>query len=379
MVYILFLALFVLASLADVLKTRKKEKKGALVFLLIILTLFVGLRYKTGADWSGYIKIFNDSPLPYKRHGYELGYVFLNKLIYYTFGNYYVLQFIATAFICIAVYFLIKNYSPFPLFSLCLFVIFFFNNILMAQVRQSLALAIIILSTKHILNRKFLLFVCYIVIASLFHVSAVCALPLYFLNRKINKFVLIVMVVVSCLFYYFPNVLSDIIKLFIPFMPKRLGTIATLYLAGSFFAQSAVFNTGFYFIANIALNVILICLIKPKNKETSFFLNATAMAVFIKNISTAIIIIDRLQAYYLIYGIIGYICFLSLINFKYFKEFIVLYSCLILVFFAIPYIRERTSDEIFQLTGRPIQEAWIPYYNVLSHPYEAQFRRDWSE
>jgi hypothetical protein len=175
-----------LFAFAEICSPRKKYLKLILLFLTTVLILFIGLRYKTGRDWGNYIRLF-ESILQNKDSTVEPGYIWLNKIIYYTFGNYFVVQFIASFVTIYAYYNFIKGHARFPIFALCLFIIFFFFDILMSQVRQSMAVGIILLGIESIFERKFTKYLFYILAASMFHISAICAIPIYFLYNYFGK------------------------------------------------------------------------------------------------------------------------------------------------------------------------------------------------
>jgi hypothetical protein len=381
MIYCIFITPFLLFAFAEVCGLKKRYSKLFLVFLTIITILFIGLRYKTGGDWAGYIRIF-ESIHQNKTTTVEQGYVWLNRIIYYTFGNYFVLQFIATAFVCIVTYSFIKRYSEYPLFTFYIFLLSFFDTLFMSQIRQSLAVGIILLSTKFILNRKLFVFIFCIYIASLFHVSAVCAIPLYFLNRKINKTILVSLIFVSMLPMFFPKILFTVGEFLVSFLPisNRLARITKSYLAHSFFSQRGGINSGLYFIALFLLAVLIIILIKIKNEKMYFFLNAMVVYISIHNMATGMMILSRLECYYLVYGIIIYNYLFSLINFRKLHELFVLYLSIVLIFFMIPSIMLLTSNKPVEImSDRTHHYRYFPYYNVLYHPYEAQYRKDWNE
>jgi hypothetical protein len=95
--------------------------------------------------------------------------------------------------------------------------------------------------------------------------------------------------------------------------------------------------------------------------------------------STGMMMLDRLAPYYLIYGIAGYTFMFQSINFGRLKELLFMYVFMMQVFFAAPVVKTVNSSGIAPLTGRSWQYSYVPYYNVLYHPPEAEFRKDWNE
>ena len=147
--YIFIIIILLIGAIAEVFGI-KKNAKIYFVISTILIALFAGLRYNTGADWSIYEPAFYEMPELGNIENWELAYYWINLLFYYVFGNYYVLQFVASAFLMYSVgRFLWKN-TDYPMFSLLLFFMMFTNNgILLAQVRQSIAVAIIIFGYEY--------------------------------------------------------------------------------------------------------------------------------------------------------------------------------------------------------------------------------------
>jgi len=249
----------------------------------------------------------------------------------------------------------------------------------MCQVRQSIAVAVIVLATPYILDRKMIKFLFFIFIASLFHISAICAIPLYFLNFKISKLILIPVVIGSMLFYYQHDLLGNIILVLVPFLPGRLGIIAAAYLKNDLFNKQVEFNTGIYYIARIILVLLFLCFIKIKDKRDYFFINASIFAVVLSQMGNGIMILGRLVAYYQIYAVIAYVYFFKLVSFRKLEKILVIYASCILLFFTIPIIRALTDTKISELSHKPRNHGAIPYYNALYHPWKAQYRKDWNQ
>jgi len=127
--YIFFFTPFLLCAIKEAVIKPRKTDRALLAFLAVFAVLFIGLRYHTGADWSGYIRTFDRSLKIDREHSaMEYGYVLLNRPFKYIFDNYYVLQFTVTSFVVFVVYKFITRYSRYPLVSLCFFLLFFLVN-----------------------------------------------------------------------------------------------------------------------------------------------------------------------------------------------------------------------------------------------------------
>jgi hypothetical protein len=373
MIYCIFIIPFLLFSFAEICGPKRKYLKLMMLFFTIVLILFIGLRYKTGRDWGNYIRLFESIPRN-RTDGIEPGYIWLNKIIYYTFRNYFVVQFIATFILLCAYYNFIKNHSRFPIFSLCLFFIFFFFDILMSQVRQAIAMGIILLGAENIFERRFIKYFCYILAASLFHISAICVIPIFFLYNYSGRLLPIFLMLFCTVSYFYTDIIYFIVTKIAPLLFGRLGTIALAYLDSDIYSGKAEFGTGLNYIGSFLINLFIVCLCKTRDKNLRFFINCLVVAQIIASVSTGFTIIQRLRAYYLMFGIIGYENLFRIFSFKKITNIFYIYVCVIILFFAIPFFKARTSHARDRLTGNDIYFDYNPYYNVFAHPYEAEFK-----
>jgi hypothetical protein len=356
---------------------KKQQVLWALYAGTAVLILFIGLRYNTGSDWKMYITAFKEMPTLGNYHHWEYGFFLISNIFHFIFGNYYVLQFATTCFICLSACKLFKQHSEFPVLLMPIFFFLFFDGILMAQVRQSIALGIIALGSKYIFNHKFIPFLCVIAAACLFHISAIMAIPLYFLNKNFGRIVPVIVILIAQIFYFFPEIIFSFIRFVAPYLPERLSKLAEGYLTTAF-AEKAVFGTGIYYLATVLLVVLLLLFVKPKNDKETFFMNTLMIAFVIKGLSTGVFIMERFQAYYLLFGMMAYPCLLS-VRLKRIKGTAVAFALCLCVFFSVPFFKLLTSTKISNLTGRPTNYSYVPYYNALYHPLEATKRKDWEE
>lgn len=377
--YILLISILFIGSLLEVVGFRKDQMKYVRWGILTFLFIFIGFRFNTGADWYLYIKEFLSISANGKDiMGWEPGFVALNSIVSILFGNYYVIQVLASFFLLYAVNKTYTKYSSYPILSISLFVIIFLAGIMMAQVRQSIALSIILLGTQYIFEKKFYRYLGVVFMACLFHISAVVALPLYFLNRRINKYTVLVLMLFPLVFYFYPNIVIDLIDVFSPYLPERLSALVEVY-KDSFFARKAEFGTGLYFIATIFIYIITVLLVDYKEKNY-FYVNTLMVLVIILGLSNVVSIIGRFSSYYYSYAIIAIISLLD-IKYKPFSKSVTnlfIYN-FIFFFFLFRLIVVLTQTQISPLTGRAGNYGYVPYYNLIYHPDEANERLDWVE
>lgn len=152
---------------------------------LFLLSLFAGIRkYSVGTDSGTYTKIFRNNTdvnnFNFGEH-VEPAYQLLTYLILLCTHNYYWLFFITALIVVSSYLYIIKKLSSNYILSVFFFITlgtytFFFNGL-----RQGLAMAILALSTPYLINKKIIKFILIVILASLFHGTALIIIPFYFL------------------------------------------------------------------------------------------------------------------------------------------------------------------------------------------------------
>lgn len=177
----------------------KNPKKTYLVLAGLEMILFVGLRAPTvGSDTSVYVEvvemyrgipfgeIFNLQENPF---GFETGYLIFGKIC--SFLNMNATAFLFTVAAAIYIPFLRFAYKHTSDPTLSVLAYFAFSQFYysLGIFRQMLALSVCLLAVSSILERKPLKFCVLIAIATLFHNTAICWLPIYWLtNLDVKKY-----------------------------------------------------------------------------------------------------------------------------------------------------------------------------------------------
>lgn len=172
----------------------KRNNKPFIGLSLSIPILISSLRYDVGTDYITYVNIF-DQLAPLSLTGYfnlqnidlEIGFYFLIKLSDLLTGNYFPMLIISSFLIIFFFYLGLRKYNlkqtsiVYFLFLTTIFP-FTFNGI-----RQGIAISICFYAFSFIITRLPKKYILWILIASLFHKSALFMLPFYFLNRIASK------------------------------------------------------------------------------------------------------------------------------------------------------------------------------------------------
>lgn len=175
------------ATLFAFLESKKTLKNG-LIISFILLFFFLSFRYNFGNDYGSYLKMFEEISngtikIDFENSvAIEAGWVYLCQF-FKPFGFSFMIAFLALLN-CIVIYNFVKKYVPVKYYWLSIF-IYLFNPFLFlvesSAMRQTTALLLFLYSITFIINRNFLKFAGIIIIASLFHKSALILFLTYFI------------------------------------------------------------------------------------------------------------------------------------------------------------------------------------------------------
>lgn len=212
--FIVFFICF-LFSLFDLFVKNNSLKNKMLLFFGLIFIFFAGLRWETGTDWDNYFDAFNSiENAEIGESGYEFFYELLLRFSMLLSNEYTLVTFLTAIIILVLTTNTIKKYSPYPLFSLLLLLSYSINSIGFGY-RQDLAISFCFFSTYFILKRKLLLFCLLVLIAILFHQSAIIFLPAYWVSQFIwNKKTIIYLTLLIIIFYILFSQLASIASIY---------------------------------------------------------------------------------------------------------------------------------------------------------------------
>jgi hypothetical protein len=134
----------------------------------------------------------------FEQYPKELGYDWFNVLVSFVTANRYIFILITTLVIYSLLFVSIRKYTENNVFALILFMglMFFFT---FTYLRQIMGVGIAWLSIKYVYERKLWKFLGIMILATLFHNSAIILVPFYFIPVRKFKLNLIVLVMVICL------------------------------------------------------------------------------------------------------------------------------------------------------------------------------------
>lgn len=168
----------------------------------IFLTFIASVRdVTTGVDVVGYAEAFHYlSGLSWTdlfQYGWEPGYLAYNKIISLFFSDEQALLVVTAILTTTGYAMFICRYSKIPWLSFFLFICLAYFSMSISILRQSLAMVIILNSLKYVLERKKLKYFFSVGLASLFHMTALVCVLIYFfpkLKISITNFVILLLV-----------------------------------------------------------------------------------------------------------------------------------------------------------------------------------------
>lgn len=192
MLYLAIVVLVIFLSIHYDINGCKKNKQLCFRFLLFVLILIAGLRYRLGVDTPNYInRFYYGTPMlgELTWDDLEIGsdplFTILNSIVLTLGGKFYVVQLIHATFVNTLIFKYIKKHSDY-IFT-CIFFyfidVYFIYN--MEEMRASIAIAISLYANDYLLENKWLKGIILYLLASSFHISSIILLlsPLALLLR----------------------------------------------------------------------------------------------------------------------------------------------------------------------------------------------------
>lgn len=303
--YLYFSFIIILLGLigakSDYILATKKGRPQYLFWVIFVLWLLIGLRNQLyGRDTLGYVGFFHETivlDLKDKPEPLHDLFVYLIRAIT---DNYHIYLLLSAAPICLALYFLFKNYlnkSYEVLAAICIYTvlgIFGFNN---AGLRQTIAMSLGIFAFMYADKGKWISSVLCLVTAYLFHNSSFILFliyPAFFFNPK--RYGPIVVLALFLVGAVMPGVVMPFIQTHLP-MEDR-------FSAYEEFTQLQNY-TGFF------LQLILVAIayiqrdrvVLPK-KTKNFFMNMAFLGLGLQSLTVTFAEMFRVSYYFCIFDLV---------------------------------------------------------------------------
>lgn len=293
------------------INSRNLNKQySSLIFVFIIITVFLGVRYMFGSDYISYLSqyyiikagvdnsytlyesiLYNETPS-------EPGWVILNRAFSSTSFAFFV--FILTLFESYVLYTYVRKYVPpsWYWFSIFIFMVNPSNMLTcISMMRQYLAMSLFIFAIKYIITGKFIRYLILILAAALIHTSAIILLPIYFI-RNVNmsifnkkSFILLLTFLVALWYirgaYYCGDIINNMLSL-------------ELFQRYELYADSdeGAISLGLSSLLYVLLFYLSISSIKFSNREEAILILISLFGILILPLGVNISLISRLSFYF---------------------------------------------------------------------------------
>ena len=314
-------------------------------FFLFLLIFFIGFRHQVGGDWDLYLRDFYANIIYFNFFQFEylrdFGYETLSFICFQLGIGIYGLNFIIAIFFIFSLNKFSMEFSKNYWLSLVVSFPYLITVVGMGYTRQGCALAFILLSLVSLKNNKILVCYIYLILAILFHKSAVIMLPIIFLTyfrfNVIN--ILIVLILIS---------LSAVVIL------PEFARIQSGYFSDG----SKYVSTGVYYRLFLNISAGFLFLLFFKKLKTNHKIDNIIILILFLNICLSFLsidystFVDRVIIYFTFIQIMVF-SRLSLLNENYrilINVFVIsIYS---LIFFVWLFFANHSY-------------AWVPYNNVF--------------
>lgn len=185
----------------DINNTTKKKyiSKVGLFAIALVLFLLGALRYYVGVDYTTYLERYIPQVLMGVPDAVEPGYKWIILIGSYL-GNYQWIYVLTQLIIVILVFYSIRHYSNSVGWSVFLLMFGTYMNFAFSAMRQTIAIGIFLFSLKYLFDKKPIKFLICIMIATLFHKSAIFFLPvIIFMYIPFNRLIFLEIIIVSAI------------------------------------------------------------------------------------------------------------------------------------------------------------------------------------
>lgn len=312
---------------------EKKNKKKYFIASFVIMVTFLGLRDITiGTDTATYVSKFLRNDYTYSN--IEIMFPILNYIIQIFTSKYYIYLSIIQAIILIGIFYNMKIYSFNREMFIFLYITSFSYIYSSSAMRFFCAFSIIMISFKYMIEREDKKVIMLIIMASLFHTSAIFFIPVYYFSKfKLTPY-----------FVIFTFLLSNIINISINIIDFEVFLGLLSLDKYTYILDKSNQVGGMSVFINIFILVFIIIyrpIVKIYKKDFDFFVKMHFISMFLDFFTYGY----RLVWYFRFP--IWFIAPIVLMNLKYNKkrkyEYIIIYTIFIIAYLIYYYILLKTS------------------------------------
>ncbi len=202
MVY-LFLLFFIILTCFDIGQKKNKLFDRILYSILFLaFVLIAGLRYRVGGDSLAYQEYFNTYPnlsqlkhFDFKNEEYRPLWYILNAIIKSIDNSFILFQFVQATFVNGVIFWFIQKYCRHKYVGILFYFLLEYTYFNMEILRESFPICIFLLSVPFLLKRKWVKYYLFSIVALYFHLSAIIALVIPFLQRKMKVWYIVAIII----------------------------------------------------------------------------------------------------------------------------------------------------------------------------------------
>jgi hypothetical protein len=255
LIYYLPIVCFGVISLFELQNPNLNTKKWIplVAFLLII---FAGFR-NVGPDFSEYLNYFQLSYQPelLKKMGVEVGYVWLNRYVWLNNWPFQILLFFIAVLAIVPKIYFIRKYTTYIFPALLVYYSTVFVIKEMGQMRHGVAMGFALLAFGFMTEKKTNLALVMVSVAMLFHYSAICLFPAFFIaHKKISN-----PRILATILLLLPLILIDLKPLFN--LIVNVLPIESARSKGEFYLNSPLFGVSVGIDSSIVLRILVLGII----------------------------------------------------------------------------------------------------------------------
>ncbi|MBO5628772.1 MAG: EpsG family protein [Aeriscardovia sp.] len=183
MIYLLLISLLICLIIRYDINGVVEYKKEWYLFVLILLILMSGLRYRLGVDTISYLySFYHQVPMLHKitiedfAYGKDPLFMLMNSLVKTIGGKFYIVQLVHATIVNTLIFSYFRRYSKYLFTCVLLYYVTVFFVLNMEEMRASLSVALSLFANDYIMKRKWLKGVALYGTCCLFHASSVILL-----------------------------------------------------------------------------------------------------------------------------------------------------------------------------------------------------------
>lgn len=295
-----FLLLHIYAFIFLYLHKDIRSKKIFVIVTTVQMIILNGLRSRhVGIDTLRYEKRFlqigenTEFPSIVEEPAFD----FVQQVVIFYTDNFNVWLFLVSSFVFSAIGLFVYRYSSNYYISYILIITLDYFDFAFSGMRQMIAMVIILFTYKYVIEKKLLQFVLIVFIASLFHLSAVVVLPLYFIvNVDWNK--------INLSLIFFAYMIVYFLRYDIGWLFLNLYYRSDTEMVNRFFNPNSIGRLSLFILGLVVLGAIVTNPFKYKVRENIVLINIMLFSFILQSFSSVSYLFTRLNMYYLFFIII---------------------------------------------------------------------------